>query len=246
MERLEVQAYAPAQVWQRFDGERVGHPWGGAGEVVYPRCAALGVRMRVVKYGLVDNISPALETVFRLLGSRGDGVKRRKKRVVVVMRLEGEYPGQGNVVSDGEQCPESAWTNLDLPNLVEHFCRLYCASSVTGELDVEIVWCGSVKPGTWIWAVNFGGPVGVETHLKNMEVCGWDVKMSSMDEGDFVGDDRSWQELELTRGEWPTYELRRQPLEGELMGCDANRWSAGLIGPRMEEWHFEGVTGWYF
>lgn len=71
VERLEVQAYAPAQVWQRFDGERVGHPWGGAGEMVYPRCAALGVRMRVVKYGLVDNISPALKTVFRLLGRRG-------------------------------------------------------------------------------------------------------------------------------------------------------------------------------
>ncbi|KAF4629405.1 hypothetical protein G7Y89_g8745 [Cudoniella acicularis] len=101
LSNLEIDAYKPDQAWQRFDGERIQAPGGNTREIVYPRHPYLGVRMRPFKYGFVDNINPALETMFELLGQRAS-----TKKLVLNLKLCGGYPGDGKIIYEGDQHPE--------------------------------------------------------------------------------------------------------------------------------------------
>ncbi|KAF4636076.1 hypothetical protein G7Y89_g2021 [Cudoniella acicularis] len=88
---MEINAYRPDPVWQRSSGERLGDPGGFTREEIYPRHPYLHLRTceKPLRHGQVDNINPAVETIFILLGQ-----KTSAQKVTIVMQLPTcIYPG---------------------------------------------------------------------------------------------------------------------------------------------------------
>jgi hypothetical protein len=113
------------------DGSRIRHPDGFTRKEIYPRHPLLQTGVRPFKRGHVDNINPAIEDIFVLLGQRSS-----KKKVTVVLQLEVVYPGaQG---SRCEQCPETGWYSMELANLIEKFRELH----IQEDDLVELFWKG--------------------------------------------------------------------------------------------------------
>jgi len=133
---LEAHAGRPDQVWQNSRGERLRHPGGCTTEEIYPRHPYLGTPTNGFEPGSVDNINPALEDIFAMLGQRTS-----KKKTTITMRIGGCYPGGGARPRTSEdQCPEDGWYGMELPNLLERFLELHSNRSEKG--SVEVVWKG--------------------------------------------------------------------------------------------------------
>ncbi|PQE30578.1 Ribosomal l32 protein [Rutstroemia sp. NJR-2017a WRK4] len=133
---VEVCGKRPDQVWQNRFGERLPHPGRWTMEEIYPRHPYLGAPTDGFKYGCVDNINPALEEVFVLLGQRTS-----EKKTTIIMRTDSRYPGGGAIsVEPDDPCPEYGWYSMELPNLIEKFLELHCSHSE--RRSVEVVWKG--------------------------------------------------------------------------------------------------------
>lgn len=119
---LEIEAYRPDIAWQRPNGERTRHKH-YTREEVYPRhpYLHLGTDERFTRAGIVDNINPAAETIFTLLGERTS-----EQETTVVMRLPHGFPGHRDGFLDPfYYTPEYYWYGMDLPNLIERFRSLH-------------------------------------------------------------------------------------------------------------------------
>jgi len=232
---LEINAYKPNEVWQRFNGERVKHPGGSLKEPIYLRNPYLGVSMRPFKYGLVDNINPALETIFELLGRRTS-----MQKVILNLKLGREYPGQGAIYEEGDQCPESNWHSMDLPNLVEKFRSLhtYRSGESHSEPMVDLFWTGESCLQKWHRQGEIVSRVVILDHLQNIKDHGWEIDISPMEE-----DATEWKPHDESRN-IPTYVLRRKLVE-PLMAHEPNPYSGIYIQVGSEESFMEEVTGWY-
>ena len=88
LSRLEINAYRSAHVWRRPNGQRK-QANDLCTESIYPRSPYLQLRTPL-RYGLVENINPAIETIFRLLGQRTS-----TRKLTINFTLKNEYPGEG-------------------------------------------------------------------------------------------------------------------------------------------------------
>ena len=86
--RLEISAYRPEEFWQRSNGERKQDP-NLPRETIYHRSPHLQLRTPI-KYGLVENINPAVEAIFQLLGQ-----KTSTPTLTLNFKLNDDYSGQG-------------------------------------------------------------------------------------------------------------------------------------------------------
>jgi len=230
---LEINAYKPDEVWQHFTGERVKYPFQGLRELIYPRNPHLHVHERPLMYGLVDNINPALETIFQLLGQR-DSVRTLTLNFV----LNGQYPGEGGIIEDEDQHPEDRWHSMDLPNLVEKFRTLYTLSPSSESL-VQVSWRGECRPLVWHRQDDVVSRIVILDHVKNIEDHDWELDISPMKE-----DDTTWKPHNEER-QVPTFVLRRKQLAKPLMADNPNPYSGFCIHPGMEEFDMENTIGFY-
>lgn len=221
LSNLEIEAYKPIEVWQKYNGERVEHPdnYYPTREPMYPRSPHLHLRSQPCKYGLVENINPELETTFRLLG---EGTST--KTIQFNFMLPIEYPGQGAIVDDEDQHPEYRWHGTDLPNLIEKFRTLYMpASSDSSKPRAQVLWRGQ-HPNVWKQAV--GGGAVILDHVDNIEDHGWELEILQNNEDDIE------QKSNDRRQDIPTYVLRRKPLGEPLLADDPNPYSGLWIQPQ--------------
>ncbi|KAH8589000.1 hypothetical protein B0O99DRAFT_692879 [Bisporella sp. PMI_857] len=233
---LAVDVYKPDQVWQRFNGERVQQLNGSTKEKIYPRSPHLGVRMRPFKYGLVDSINPAVQTIFQLLGQRTS-----TQQLKVAFNICDEYPGQGSIIEDGVQYPENGWHSMDLPNLVEKFRTIYAwgPGPFDAEPTFDVLWRGECHSLLWRKQDETVSRIVILDHLQNIENHGWEIDLQLMKE-----DASKWTPHDDS-ADIPTYTLRRKKLDEPLMGDDPNPYSGIFIRPGSEEADMEKVTGWY-
>ncbi len=135
--KLTISVKQPEHSWQFSDGSRGRFPSEALKEVLYPRspylhCAtAEGGQW---KEGEVQNINPALERVFELLGPKREG----GSSVTVELKLD-EHFLPGVEFGEESQCPWYHYFLLDLPNLIEKFRVDYFTNS--GDRGgIEILW----------------------------------------------------------------------------------------------------------
>lgn len=235
---LDINAYKPDQVWQRFNGERVPHPNLSTREIVYPRSSYLGIRRRPFRYGLVDNINPAVETIFQLLGQRTS-----TQQLKITFNLSWQYPGQGSIIEEEDQCPEDSWHSMDLPNLIEKLRTVYACKPGLSKSEplCDVSWKGSYRlpvPNSEIDS-SLLRHIDIQDHLQNMEDHGWDVEYQN---SDGVVPKVTFDDQDIVM---PTYILRRKKLDGPLMGEEPNPHSGIFIHPGSEEAAMDEVTGWY-
>jgi len=112
-------------------GERLEVLGDGFREEVYPRNPYLQLRPgeRNLQYGPVDNINPAVEVIFELLGQNTS-----EQKVTIIMQLPDLiYPGARTERYSQDISPEDGWYSMDLPNLMENFRSLHAPR-------VEVLW----------------------------------------------------------------------------------------------------------
>jgi hypothetical protein len=84
---LQVNGKRPDQVWQNSKGKRLRHPCVATSEEIYPRHPYLLTPGNVFRCGEVDNINPAIEDVFILLGQRSS-----EQKIILCMQLGMHIP----------------------------------------------------------------------------------------------------------------------------------------------------------
>jgi hypothetical protein len=130
---IEISAGRPDPAWQCQNGERVADSDGWTRGEIYPLhpylqlCTTEG-RPRC---GRVQNINPAVERIFVLLGQNTSEQKLR-----VVMQLDGcVYPGARILSYAHDPMPEVSWYGMDLPNIIEKSRSLHTQ-------QVDVLWKG--------------------------------------------------------------------------------------------------------
>lgn len=245
LSRIEINAYKPEEVWQRHTGERVQNSLNPSREPVYPRSEHLQLRTPL-KYGLVENINPALEMIFQLLGRR---ISAHKLTLDFKLRSQSstcEYPGQGLYFREDDHYPVQGWCSLDLPNLIEKFrtdhTKLYKDSL---EPPIEVIWTGKCPRLILYRQYEKLSRTTIQDQLQNIKDHGWEIEISAMQ-----GDDWEWGTYSEERDKElhiPTFVLRRKPLEEPLKGDDPNPYSdtGGYIQPGDVEWELEQTNHYY-
>lgn len=114
---LQLTANVPRRCWQRADGSRV---WPrGTPEDLYPRPPSFALHELPCSEGEVENINPAIESVFTLLRDV-EGPSRPTTRLELLLGysiLPGLYLSLGISAWNWQSC------SLDLPNLIETLRR---------------------------------------------------------------------------------------------------------------------------
>ncbi|KAH8672744.1 hypothetical protein BGZ60DRAFT_405479 [Tricladium varicosporioides] len=217
LKSLKVDAKRPDQVWQNSRGERVRHPGGSMMEDIYPRHPYLNTRGGAFKYGFVDNINPALEDMFLLLGQRTS-----KQRVTITMQLAHIYPGGGTNPDPMEQLPECNWYSMELPNLVDKFLDIYTRGSELKDF-VEVLWKGRYSRQLLL---------DEQEIIKNV---GWVLTISPIEE-----DEESFWPGSTYKvpGGVTKYVLRRQRITGVLMAQDPSPYSHTAVYRSMDRYHY--------
>ncbi|TVY13285.1 hypothetical protein LARI1_G009468 [Lachnellula arida] len=210
---IGIEGKRPDRVWQRPNGERVRHPGAFTTEEIYPRHPLLRTGEGSFKYGSVDNINPAIENIFVLLGSRVS-----EKSVTIVMLFACPWPGAGANPRPDDCSPECGWNSMELPNLIDGFRTLH--TQVSGLQDsVDVLWKGRNSR----WAFQEDRP--------SMEKLGWQVTELGAEEPDFLlwpWDDRS----DTSPNGIVLYVLRRDKPTGPLLAQDPSPfsyiWASGM------------------
>jgi hypothetical protein len=196
---MEINAGRPDPVWQRSSGERIRDPGGFTREEIYPRHPYLQLHTTEdrSRYGPVDNINPAVETIFIFLGQ-----KTSEKKVTIIMQLPGVYPGARTPRHREDISPESGWYSMDLPNLIEKFRSLHTHL-------VEVLWKGKECRKE------------LEDQQAIMESIGWDINVFSATEDELYPNPES-HGCHPATDEWriAKYVLRRKELTGPLWAQD--------------------------
>ncbi|KAI9665027.1 MAG: hypothetical protein M1821_006475 [Bathelium mastoideum] len=135
---LDIEVPRLDRVWELKDGRRI--PCLYTKEIVYPRNRWLKwtpAPSGVNSEGVVDNINPVVEDIFRSIGNR-----HGNSRITLNFKMEsGFIPGVPG--SFDFEDPSGGYTSMDLPNLVELFRRMYAGTSTT-QNSVEVFWMGEM------------------------------------------------------------------------------------------------------
>jgi hypothetical protein len=169
-------------------------PGGRNREEIYPRNPHLTIGRKPLKYGQVDNINPAVETVFILLGQRTS-----THVITIVMLLQTVYPGARTPRHNQDIFPENGWYSMDLPNLVEKFRSLYTQG-------VEVFWKGKVCRQE------------LEDQQAIIKGMGWAMTMAPAEEDTFHRNPE-YHGCHPKSNEWrhAKYTLRREALTGPIL-----------------------------
>ncbi|KAH6677606.1 hypothetical protein B0J14DRAFT_584710 [Halenospora varia] len=209
---MEIDAYRPDAVWQRSSGERVMEPAGYTREEIYPRhpYLPLPTSENALRYGPVENINPAVETIFILLGRM-----ESEQKLTIVMQLPLYlYPGARTPRGEWDSSPWRGWYSMDLPNLVEKFRSLHTQR-------VEVLWKGEECRQE------------LEDQQAIIERIGWDINVlpSKHDE---LHPNPEYHGCHPVTGEWriAKYILKRKELTGTLWAqepCPYHDVSPGIL-----------------
>jgi hypothetical protein len=206
---LEIETFRPDRVWQQANGERVRCDFTNEA-IVYPRNPYLELPPDI-KEGIVDNINPAIEQIFILLGNRETWHTTTLSLLVPTEMFPGvELTGGG---SDGD----AMIFTMDLPNLIQLYCQLYAESPVS-RAPLEIYWKGEAFRPVY------------EMFEDKVEPTGWDVITAP--EVDLTvncgGEDNVLPYLKYT--------IRRRRLLGPLLASYPTllSWNA-MFGKRVKE-----------
>ncbi|PMD13388.1 hypothetical protein NA56DRAFT_737642, partial [Hyaloscypha hepaticicola] len=114
---IEISARQPDPAWQCSSSERrIRDPCGYTHGEVYPRHPYLQLCTTEAHSPCdqVENINPAVETIFILLGQNTS-----ERKVTIVMQLDGcLYPGARIPRDPYDSMPERRWHSMDLPNII--------------------------------------------------------------------------------------------------------------------------------
>ncbi|TVY45987.1 hypothetical protein LCER1_G008568 [Lachnellula cervina] len=213
---LDVDAKRPDPVWQNSKGERVRHPAGFTKEEIYPRHPMLHTGEGDFKYGSVDNINPALEDIFIILGQRS-----AEHKVIVRMQLLSIYPGAGSIPEPEDQHPDGGWWSMELPNLVELFRQSHTQQhGLNGA--VEVLWNGRDYRKALL------------SEQAAIESLGWQMTVSPVEE-DTIRFNPAYD-----KSPWriATYVLKREKLTEPLMAHDPS--------PHSEVYTYTGLNADYY
>jgi hypothetical protein len=229
---LEFRTYRPEEVWQRPNGERDAREEDSK-EPEYPRSPHLHFSTPI-KYGLVENINPAVEKIFQLLGQQ----RTSTHKLTLNFKLICEYPGDGWVIREDDHYPQHRWCSMDLPNLVEKFRTLYSPKAL-----VDVIWTGKCPKEIVGRGDREYTRTTIEDHLQNMNDKGWDIEISPTG-----GENWEWAPYDKHDSEEkhiPNMVLRRKPLKEPLMGDDPNPWSDAGRSLSSEERELEKTNHYY-
>ena len=134
---IEVTMRKPPHVWQHPDCTRTevrefGEP---PREKAFPRSPHLHRSADSTTEGVVENLNPAVETAFALLGGPVDRLK------LTLNVLLGGSLLPGLQLSMDEQHPYSNYFSMDLPNLMEKLRVLHTTEAGMND-NIEIIWKG--------------------------------------------------------------------------------------------------------
>jgi hypothetical protein len=193
---MEISAGRPDYGWQRSNGERRRDPAEHGQEEIYPRHPYLQLRAGEgrTKYGRVDNINPAVETIFVLLGQR-----ESEGRLKIIMQLtESCYPGVRTPRVPDDTDPDSGWYSMGLPNLIEKFRSLHTR-------NVEVLWKGQDCRQE------------LEDQREALEGMGWEVKLFAAKQ-DILHPHPEWYGCHPATNEWTfaKFVLKGRELTGTL------------------------------
>lgn len=193
---IEVNAGRPDPVWQCSNGERFANAEGKTRGEIYPRHPFLQLPTTEgrLRCGRAENINPAVEMIFVLLGQR-----TTEQKVTIVMDLNRcSYPGGRMLRNPTDPCPENGWYSMDLPNLIEKFRSLHAQ-------QVEVLWKGNDCRKE------------LEDQQTMMESISWDVKVLPATE-DELHPHPEFHGCHPASDEWriAKYVLRRKELTGPL------------------------------
>jgi hypothetical protein len=258
LSKLEINAYKPEEVWQRSNGIRVQNPLEPSREPLYPRSPYLHLRSPL-KYGLVENINPALETMFQILGER-----KSTYTLTIDLKLRSQdsstqYPGQGLFHQPEDYYPVGGWCTLDLPNLIERLRTIYATHNSSAP-RLDIIWTGKCPREILDREYKKVSRTTIIDQLEHIKTHGWEIEIippkqenngggEDGEDGE-DGDEWKWGTYNIDRSKElhiPDMVLRRLPLTEPLMGDDPNPYSGtgGYIQPEDEEWELEKVNHWY-
>jgi hypothetical protein len=130
---IELWQHQPSHAWQTASGERVKvreFDWEPL-EPPFPRNRHLYRSPNSTSEGLVENINPAIETFFKLLGN-----ERPSKLLLTISLRRAFIPGL-EIDPDQEDSTDS-WFSMDLPNVVEKLRTIYTAGGV------DVIWKGQL------------------------------------------------------------------------------------------------------
>ncbi|CZR54794.1 uncharacterized protein PAC_04678 [Phialocephala subalpina] len=145
--------------------------------------------------GCVDNISPAVETVFRMLGRTRQelGQQTGQKMKISMMMPEDWYPGFRFSEFDVEYF--DWYMSMDLPNVMERCRELHTASEGN---QIEILWKGKMEEP------NF------EEYRSTLEELGWEI----VDERHELA---TWWWTDELSCKNVYFSLRRRKIEGDIV-----------------------------
>ncbi|TVY41598.1 hypothetical protein LOCC1_G008936 [Lachnellula occidentalis] len=208
---LDIDAQRPDAAWQNSKGERVRHPARFTQEEVYPRHPLLHTCKGHFKWGSVDNINPALEKIFILLGQRVS-----EQKVILSMQFFYIYPGAGLIPGPEDRDPDGRWYSMELPNLVELFRHLHTQQHGSNGA-VEVLWKGK----------DYRTALVVER--ADMESLGWHITVSPVEK------DRVTFNPRYDKFPWrlASFVLRREKLTEPLLAQDPS--------PHSEVYTYEGM-----
>jgi hypothetical protein len=191
-----------------------------ARERTYPRNRLLNLveNPDVELEGVVENINPAVETCFQLLGEMKGGAKL----TLSLMLGWGYTPGVQITVDYQHPCGN--WMSMDLPNVMEKFRELHTAD---GHRNIEIIW-NCAENGTALDRHS-----GDNVIYSGTKVVFIDSEGSALDRGRSVLEDRGWEILEVHEKYFPDnkcdvsepmsvawFSMKRQPIKGDAVADD--------------------------
>jgi len=141
LRKLTVSVKRPKAAWQRADGSRIR----GDSREFFPRHASLTLPKPVIE-GEVENINPALETLFASLGHTEPVYRSLEQRLTITMIVEFNLI-PGVVAALESRFPSSSvpahwdgrYMGMDMPNLVEKWRAAYC-STANGLRATDVEW----------------------------------------------------------------------------------------------------------
>lgn len=126
---IDMWQHQPSHAWQLPSGKRVRVLEFGwvALEPPFPRNRLLHRPAEATVQGIVDNINPAVETFFQLVGNE------RPRKLHITFCLKKSFIPGVEVHINGET-PAEYWFSMDIPNVVEILRTLYTADGA------EVMW----------------------------------------------------------------------------------------------------------
>ena len=133
---LDMLTIQPPHVWRHPDGTRteVEYDHERLRDKLFQRSPYLYRSPDETSEGIVENINPAVDTAFELLGAATDGPNLE----IRILLPSGTSPGVQ--LAQDTQHPYAGWLSMNLPNMLEKVRALHTFG--IGKRSVEVLWKG--------------------------------------------------------------------------------------------------------